>query len=183
MPIMRWKLKCSTPTVKPSKPANSRLPGAHGEQAERFQALAREAASSVYNDANNSVFAEKIGGAILQQTGAKEVKFRIRRHSPLSMDDMKGSDPASAIRRTLRTKTDIYEASVTLNSSGEPQVQQKLSTLDAAPVTRPSPKPNNQGAPAAKRNQAAPLPKPPLPADRNQTGNPLDGILPPEPPQ
>ncbi len=48
----------------------------------------------LYNEGNPSIFAEKIGGAILAETGAKEVKFRIRRHSPLSMDDVKGSDPA-----------------------------------------------------------------------------------------
>jgi hypothetical protein len=152
-------------------------PGAHGEQSERYQALAREMAMPLYNEGNNGVFAEKIGGAILEQTGAKEVKFRIRRHSPLSMDDAKGTDPAMRDPENARTKTDMYEASVTLNSSGEPQVQQKLSTLDAAPVTNPTK--NNSGP---RRNQA-PLPKPERPAQRNQTGSLLDNILPPEPPK
>jgi hypothetical protein len=157
--------------------------GAHGEQAERLEALARQVSMPLYNEGNPSIFAEKIGGAILAETGAKEVKFRIRRHSPLSMDDVKGSDPAQRDPENARTKTDIYEASVTLNSLGEPQVQQKLSALDAAPVTRPSAKPNNSSPPAGKHNQAAPLPKPPLPGERNQPGSALKDILAPEPPK
>ena len=133
--------------------------GAHGEQAERSGMLARQAALPVYNDVPNSVFAEKIGGAILEQTGAKEVKFRIRRHSPLSMDDMKGADPAMRDPENARTKTNVYEASVTLNSSGEPQVKQSLSALDAAPVTGPT-----KNGTAPRRNHR--------PLCRNRSGRP-----------
>ena len=114
------------------------VPGAHGEVAERYQALARAMAIPLYNEGNNGVFAEKIGGAILEQTGAKEVKFRIRRHRPLSMDDAKGADPAMRDPENAPPKPICTKRRSRSTAAANRQVQQKLSTLDTAPVTNPT---------------------------------------------
>jgi hypothetical protein len=125
-----------------SEPTELQPADAHGERLERYQALANRAAVGAENESPDTTLPNYLGGAILKrlkEDGVNEVIFRVRRRAPLSMTDAVSSDPGQRNPTAPRTLTNLFEASVTLNSSGEPQVQVKSqSARDVAPVTNPA---------------------------------------------
>ncbi len=135
--------------TKPLQPKDAR-----GERLERYQALAARAAPEIDAEAPDTTIAYHVGGAILKQlkdAGVKEVIFRVRRHTPLSMADVASSDPGQRDPRNPRTLTNLATISVTLNSSDQPQVQVKgQEARDVAPVTNPTPSHPNRKSGSAK---------------------------------
>jgi len=111
---------------------------AHGEERERGAALARWAALPIYSESQDRDLLAKIGEGILKQSDAQEVKFRIRRHNPLTMQDAAADDPGQRDPNNARMYTEIDAGKVTLNSSGDGEVTTPQQALDVAPVTNPA---------------------------------------------
>ena len=111
---------------------------AHGEERERGAALARWSALPIYSESGDRDLLAKIGEGILKQSDAQEVKFRIRRHNPLTMQDAAADDPGQRDPNNSRMYAEIDAGKVTLNSNGDGEVTIPQQALDVAPVTNPS---------------------------------------------
>jgi hypothetical protein len=164
----------------------------HGEERERGAALARWSAQPIYSELQDRDLLAKIGEGILKQSDAQEVKFRIRRHNPLTMQDAAADDPGQRDPNNPRMYTEIDAGKVTLNSNGEGEVTTPQQALDVAPVTNPSQRaagPNqersgtkskgNRGAGSGASGQEMP-PLPPADASKKPGLEMLKGISQPE---
>jgi hypothetical protein len=87
----------------------------------------------------------------------KEIVFHVRRHAALSMTDAAATVSSQRDPFNPRTYTDVFTASVTLDSRDQPQVQMRQAARDVAPVTGPrSPSPAGGPAPLNQGNPAPP---------------------------
>jgi hypothetical protein len=110
----------------------------------------------------DSRIAALIGKGILTQYQADEIKLFVIRHQPLSIEDARSSDTAQRDPSHRRTFVQSFEATISLNLSGDAQVSMKQEALDVAPVNRGG---ANSKAPETnkRRKVADPLPQPELP--------------------
>jgi hypothetical protein len=133
---------------------------AFGERRERLARMALSVARAF--DVGNSRIAAQIGKGILTQYQADELKLVVVRHQPLSIQDARSSDTALRDPSHSRTFVRPFEATISLDIAGEPQVSMKQEALDVAPVNRDG---SSSKTPDAnkRRKVADPLPQPELP--------------------
>jgi hypothetical protein len=131
----------------------------HGEQRERYNMLARRLAAQFYSDAPDNSLLASIGQDLLLQSGAKEVRVQIRRHTPLNIDDAAASDPGQHDPYNKRTYATIFTGSITLNSLGQGEVHDLgQAARDVAPVTGPRPSGRAKSPMPPPDNSASPPP-------------------------
>jgi hypothetical protein len=131
-----------------------------GERRERLARMALSVARAF--DAGDSKIAAMIGKGVLTQYQADELKLFVIRHQPLSVEDARSTDTAQRDPSHRRTFVQPFEATISLNLTGDAQVSMKQEALDVAPVNRggassKAPETNKRG------KLAAPLPQPELP--------------------
>ena len=135
--------------------------GARGERLEHYQQMAQVAALFPDLETPNLGVAKYLGGALLKQgqdQGVTEIIYRVRRHAPLSMQDAAASDPGQRNPKSKRTYTNLFTASVKLNSTGQPEaIRIDQAVRDVAPVT--GPKPSASGSSPAGSTPRNTLPK------------------------
>jgi hypothetical protein len=152
--------------------------GSTGENRERLTVLARQAASPIYFESPNRDLLAKIGEGILKRLDAQEVRFRVRRHNPLTWQDAAADDPGQRDPNNARTYTELDAGTVTLNSNGEGDVHIPQQALDVAPVTNASQRGSSSGQErSGARSKGSPTGQemPPLPpADGSKKPATLD---------
>ena len=119
--------------------------GAWGEERERSAALAQRVALPIYFESPDRDLLAKIGEGILKQSDAEEVRFHLRRHNPLTMQDAAADDPGQRDPNNSRMYSEIDAGKVTLNSNGEGEVHNPQQALDVAPVTNSSQRGSGSG--------------------------------------
>jgi len=157
--------------------------GSTGENRERLSVLARQAASPIYFESPNRDLLAKIGEGILKQSDAQEVRFRVRRHNPLTWQDAAADDPGQRDPNNARTYTELDAGTVTLNSNGEGDVHIPQQELDVAPVTNASQRGSGSGqerSGAKSKGQETPLLPPADSSKKPATLDMLKGLSQPE---
>ncbi|HEY2759573.1 MAG TPA: hypothetical protein VGI75_02485 [Pirellulales bacterium] len=145
---------------------------ARGEVRERYEILAQRAAMPIYNESSDRAVIKGVGEGIIGSTGAKEVIFRITRHSPLNIQDAVADDPGQRDPDNQRTKALAYTGAVKMNSLGEGEVNNlNQEARDVAPVTNRSERGSNRSQPkaGATTDTDSDAPPPPPKNSRHQT--------------
>ena len=137
---------------------------ARGEVRERYEILSQRAVMPIYNESSDRGVIKGVGEGIIGSTGAKEVIFRITRHSPLNIQDAVADDPGQRDPDNQRTKALAYTGAVKLNSLGEGEVNNlNQEARDVAPVTNRSDRGTNRSLPKSGGSTESDSDAPPPP--------------------